>query len=386
MLWPNNGMPNNVVSLLEELIRIPSPSSLSNRPIVEYAAEIFDKAGWGTTRQSYRDGQVEKLNLIAVPSRTRHADREVDLLFVCHTDTVPYLESWKNAVDPYVADGFVHGCGACDVKGFLACLLSVVTDLNPANLDPSIAVALTADEEIGCIGASKLVEAGIVTPKHVLIGEPTSLKVGRAGKGYCLAEITILGREAHSAYPSTGASAVFRAAKLVAKIEEIANNGKWQQNELFDPPFTTVNIGLINGGTAKNIVPGECRLTLECRPIPGEDVQQLLASIRREAEVLQGDDQGSGCEIKTLRNQLGFCSLADSMLATRIERLTGRSSVGISFGSEANVFSKIVKDVVVFGPGDMRTAHSNRECISITELDSCALWLRDLFQSGLGAG
>ena len=130
----------------------------------------------------------------------------------------------------------------------------------------------TADEEVGCLGAKRLARAKPFSARYAIVGEPTSLQPMRAGKGYCLAEITVRGREAHSAYPQIGASAIFRAARLIGRIEQIADELKHDQRAGFDPPYTTMNVGLIEGGTAKNIIAGECRFTLEWRTIPGQGV------------------------------------------------------------------------------------------------------------------
>jgi acetylornithine deacetylase len=367
------------IHLLQELIRIPSVSSLSNRGVVDYASCVLQRVGWQTLRQPYRDAHgIEKCNLLAFPPGQNCTDRVVDLLFVCHTDTVPYSDSWEHAVKPHVANGFVYGCGACDVKGFLACLLTTISDINPSELNRSVGIVLTADEEIGCIGASKLFESQAILPKQVLIGEPTSLHPGRAGKGYCLAEITIVGREAHSAHPSRGASAIFRAARLIAKIEEIETTLRQRPYDFFDPPFTTLNVGVIEGGTAKNVVPGRCRFLLEWRPIPGENTSYVPAMVRQAAELLRRDDEDLEFEIQILREQPGFEGITNSDLVRRIESSSGKKPVALSFGSEAGVFSRITDDIVVFGPGDMRTAHSNLECVPIAELGKCVTCLKEL--------
>lgn len=372
----------NPIQLLHELIGIPSVSSSSNIGVVDFASSVLQTSGWKTRRQCYRDIRgIEKFNLLAFPPGQNCTDRIVDLLFVCHTDTVPYPESWEHAVRAHTADGVVYGRGACDVKGFLACLLSSINEVDPTDLAGSIGIALTADEEIGCIGASKLVESQEIFPNHVLIGEPTSLHPGRAGKGYCLAEITISGKEAHSAHPTVGASAIFIAAKLLAKIEEMGNILRECSHNFFDPPFTTVNVGVIKGGTAKNIVPGECRFLLEWRPIPGEDTHHVPQMVRQAAELLRQHDKDFQFEMQVLRSQPGFQTPVDSCLVRKLEDSSGKSPIGLSFGTEASVFSRIASDVVVFGPGDMRTAHSNRECVPIVELENCVACLKHLMMA-----
>jgi acetylornithine deacetylase len=148
--------------------------------------------------------------------------------------------------------------------------------LRPANFRRSNCIALTADQELGCIGASKLVALRPIALKHVVVGEPTSLYPAPSGKGYCLA-IRVYGKDADSAHTSEGVSAIHRAAHLVLKIEEIGARLSGGRHDAFDPPFTTANIGKIQVGTDKNIVAGECRLLLEWAPLPKQDTRQVVA-------------------------------------------------------------------------------------------------------------
>ena len=140
---------------------------------------------------------------------------------------------------------------------------------------------LTAEEEIGCIGASRLVADNALRPRRMIIGEPTSLRPARAGKGYCLAEVTVWGKEAHSAHPQQGVSAIYHAARLITAIEELAGPLATETHSFFEPAFTTVNIGTIEGGTAKNVVPGLCRFQLEWRPIPGQSPNVVFLATER---------------------------------------------------------------------------------------------------------
>ena len=252
-----------VVQHLSNLIRIPSPSFLSNRPIIDYAVATLRKVQWHSREMTYRDAAgVEKVNLIAAPPHQDLDDITTELALMCHTDTVPYSIDWRQALEPFVADGLLHGCGACDVKGFLACLLTSIVESDPSSLIDGLCLILTADEEIGCVGAAHLVASGLIKPRRVVVGEPTSLHPARAGKGYCLAEVTVFGEEAHSAHPQKGKSAIYRAARLITAIEEYSSLLAEQQHAFFSPSFTTLNIGTIQGGTAKNIIPVNADFTL----------------------------------------------------------------------------------------------------------------------------
>lgn len=367
-----------VAEHLSDLIRIPSPSSLSNRPIIDYALQVLNEAQWRSREITYNDAAgVEKVNLIAVPPNQSLDDAAVELAFMCHTDTVPYT-GWAKALEPFIAGEMLHGCGACDVKGFLACLLTSIAENKPTNWIDGLQLILTADEEIGCVGATHLISLGLVRPKRVVVGEPTLLHPARAGKGYCLAEITVFGEEAHSAHPQKGKSAISRAARLIMAIEEYSLVLAEERSPLFSPSFTTLNIGTIQGGTAKNIVPGQCKFQLEWRPIPGQGADVIPVAVSKIIDTLQNADPSFRSDVQVIRQQTGFESAADSQLVRLVEALTGRTATSIPFGSEASLLASVAEEVIVFGPGDMQTAHSSRECVPLTELDETVSCLRTL--------
>jgi acetylornithine deacetylase len=366
---------------LADLVRISSPSAVSNRPIVDYAAEALRALGWITRAVLYRDPDgVEKVNLIAAPPHQNPSHPAADLVLMCHTDTVPYAADWTDALNPIIRDGHLHGCGSCDVKAVLACALAAASAIDPAHFLSGLRIVLTADEEIGCVGASHLIAGGL-QPRRMIIGEPTMLHPARAGKGYCLAEVTVHGREAHSAHPAQGASAIGHAARIITAIEELAAQIAREQNPFFHPGFTTINIGTIEGGAAKNIVPGLCRFQLEWRPIPGQPADAVFHSVTELVANLDAAHQGLRSEVRPVRQQPGFETPAESPLVRRMESLSARPAVSVPFGTEASVFAPLAEEIVVFGPGDMRTAHSNRECVPLAELDEAAGLLRALMQT-----
>jgi acetylornithine deacetylase len=303
----------------------------------------------------------------------------VDLAFLCHTDTVPYAKEWTQALQLVLRGDLLHGCGACDVKGFLACLLTAAESPN-VQWRNGVRIVLTADEEIGCIGSKHLISTGTLRPKRLVVGEPTSLRVARAGKGYCLARVTILGREAHSALPGQGVSAVYAAAHLVSALEQLSHQLAAEIHSLFNPPFTTLNVGTIAGGSAKNIIPGRAELFVEWRPIPGASPDRIPMAIREMLQQLQALYSGLRGSLTLLRQEAGFETAPDSYLVSAIEKETGLSATSIPFGSEASAWSTVAEEVVVFGPGDMRTAHSDRECVSLDQLATAVQVLRTMMQ------
>ncbi len=365
-----------VVEHLESLVRIPSVSSLSNRPMIEYAEQVLHAAAWQTLRNTYvDDAGVEKINLLATPPGQTVEDRDVDTAFVCHTDTVPYAATWGGAIHPETKAGFLHGCGACDVKGFLACLLASA-ESKDAKQFVNVRIVLTADEEIGCIGAKHLLAANLLRPKRMVIGEPTLLHPARAGKGYCLGRITVMGKEAHSAHPDRGASAINAAAHLLIELEKLAGDLTINANAFFSPPFTTLNVGTIQGGTSKNIIPGQCSFQVEWRPIPG--LSPVPGAIAAAIEQQRQSNPQIGYSFTVEREQQGFETAADSPLVRAIESLTGKSAIAIPFGSEASIFATVCDDIVVFGPGDMTSAHSDRERVEIAQLHQAVSCIHSL--------
>ena len=360
---------SSATEILRGLVTIPSISTISNRPIIDAAKRILERSGWTAHEFPYRDPSgVEKVNVIASPAQQPIA--EVELAFVCHTDTVPFApEAWPGATDLEEREGFLHGCGACDVKGSLAGILAAIAGTSVENIRRSVALVLTADEEIGCVGAAHLLAAPVLQAKSVIVCEPTSLRPAIAGKGYGLAEVVVHGKEAHSALPKEGTSAIYAAAKIMLAVEARGKQGA-VRNDLFDPVWTTFNVGVVQGGTAKNIIPGACRFLVEWRPLPGEDPTVALEWLKGLAAETEREYPGCVVGVDGRRADDGFSYSPDSRLTKSLTRLLGQQPTGISFGSEATRFAKVANEVVVVGPGDMHTAHSDRECIAIAELEA----------------
>jgi acetylornithine deacetylase len=360
-----------VEETLRQLVAIDSVSSRSNAEIISYLAKRCETAGFTVKRFPYADDAgVAKINLIAT-AQTEVSDPKTELALVGHTDTVPFHPAWIEALRLTGKDGNLLGRGACDTKAFISSALTAVESTDLSKLKKPLALVFTADEEVGCLGAKRLAQARAFTARYAIVGEPTSLQPMRAGKGYCLAEIAVRGREAHSAYPQMGVSSIFRAARLLGRIEEIADELKRDQRAGFDPPYTTMNVGLIEGGTAKNIVAGECRLTLEWRTIPGQESDYALDLVRQAAADLHHQYPDFVCEIDAARADESFETRADSELVRFLEESSGQASGTVAFGTEAPSMIDLDAEAVVFGPGDIRVAHRTGEFVPIDQLNEC---------------
>ena len=360
------------VRALLDLVAIPSVSAQSNQPVIDYVLQRLDPKLWKLERLSYRDpAGVAKTNLVAICGGGRR--KPVGLALVCHTDTVPYDAAWREAVNPRVQNGRLYGRGSCDVKGFLACVLAAIEQVDLKQLSSPLALVLTADEEIGCVGAKYLARQKPFRARNTIIGEPTGLHPVRAGKGYALADIVVRGREAHSAFPSKGRSAIYDAARIVTRLEGVARKLALRKNRDFDPPYTTLNVGLIQGGTAKNIVPGECRITVEWRPVPGQDPEWAVRLMRR---ALAGFD---AC-LDVKRIDPAFEPSRGNGLAALLESLARKKRATVAFGTEAAHLRDIAGETVVFGAGDMTTAHKTGEFVPLRELAACVSCLKAVIE------
>lgn len=365
-----------VEETLAQLVSIDSVSARSNANVISYAVARAEALGMRVSLHPYADARgVEKTNMIALFGPTA-PDNSVELALVGHTDTVPFDAGWSEALRLTEREGKLYGRGACDTKGFIAAAITAIEAVPAQALRKPLALVLTADEEVGCLGAKRLAEERAVLARYSIVGEPTSLQPMRAGKGYCLAEIVARGREGHSAYPALGASAIFRAARVIRHLEKISEALKQESRDEFDPPYTTLNVGRIEGGSAKNIIAGECRFTLEWRPVPGQSASRVLDLLRARIEDERSLDPDFDCEIIVQRIDEGMETSADSKLVRLLEEVTGKRAGTISFGTEAPEMQRLGAEAVVLGPGDIRVAHRTGEFVPRAELQRCVAILK----------
>ena len=352
----------NPIELLRKLVAIDSTSTSSNLPMVEALERETRSLGFETRRLSWVDpAGVPKANLIA------QRGPPGGLALVGHTDCVPFDPAWSGALAGEEREGKLFGRGAADTKGFIAAALGAA-----ARSSRPLTLIFTADEEAGCLGARRLVaEAGqgadpALRPSFAIVGEPTRMTPVLGHKGYCLAEIVVTGAEGHSAYPETGASAIFAAGRLLRELEQVASALQALPDPLFTPPWTTLNVGLIAGGKAKNVIPGSCTLTLEWRPVPSQDVRRALVLVEEACARVSG--AGIRVEVRPSRLDAGVAVPRSSPLVQLLERESGRAAETIPFGTELPYLTALGADACVFGPGDIRVAHRTGEFIPLDEL------------------
>lgn len=362
---------------LAQLVSIDSVSSRSNAEMIRLLSSRCEAMGLRVKRFPYADENgVDKINMVALAGADFSSSTSVELALVGHTDTVPYDPNWTEATTLVEREGRLFARGSCDTKGFISAALTAAESMDLKRLHQPLALIFTADEEVGLVGAKRLADARPLRARYSIVGEPTSLQPMRAGKGYCLAEIIVRGREGHSAYPALGTSAIFRAARVIVRLERIAEDLQAGRHESFDPPYTTLNIGVIRGGTAKNVIAGECRFTLEWRPIPGQPSNYPLDLLQMALVEEEKLDPDFVCEVIASRADSGFEIPADSQIVLLLERLSGKKAGTVAFGTEAAQMIELGADAVVMGPGNIRVAHQTGEFVPIDELDRCVEILR----------
>ncbi|MBL9039622.1 MAG: acetylornithine deacetylase [Archangium sp.] len=362
-------MSQALVSLLAELVGIDSTSTLTNRPLVQVLRRRLEAAGFSCDEVMYSDAAgVEKVNLVATSGAGLP-----ELALVGHTDCVPYDVEWKEALTLTERGGMLYGRGACDTKSFIACAV-IAAERTKGARTKALRLVFTADEELGCLGAKKLVEVQKGHAKRAIVGEPTSLRPIRANKGYCLAEVEVHGKEGHSAYPETGVSAVFQAARLLNRLEAFSLGAlRVKRDEAFVPPFTTLNVGLLSGGRAKNVIPGACRFTLEWRPLPGQATEVVLREVQQLCAALTAETNGAfKATVKPLRMDRGFSTPPEADVVQFLSAASGRAPDTVAFGTEGPQLAALGATPVVFGPGDITVAHQTGEHVPVNELHRAA--------------
>jgi acetylornithine deacetylase len=359
---------SELVSLLAELVAMDSTSTRSNLPMVEWLDRRLVALGFSTEVIRYRDeAGIEKANLVA-----KVGTGLPELSLVAHTDCVPFDSAWSDALHLTERDGKLYGRGSCDTKSFIASSL-MVAKATRGRLSKPFSLILTADEELGCVGAKKLVEANKGHTRRAIIGEPTSLRPIRANKGYCLAEVTVHGKEGHSAYPDSGASAIFRGARLLTKIEAYAKGAlREHQHPNFVPPFSTLNVGTASGGKAKNVIPGHMQFTLEWRPLPGQPTDEVLSHVERCIQACQSEEPGFVANVRPLRMDRGFDTESSADVVQFLAQHSGKVPDTVSFGTEGPQLVALGAVPVVFGPGDITVAHQTGEFVPAEELKRAA--------------
>ena len=372
---------NNSIKILTDLIAFKTVSGDDNSSLINYCDEILKKIG-ATSFKTFDDKNPKQQNLFAT-LKAKKPNSKKPIILSGHTDVVPVSKGWST--DPFKAtikDNKLFGRGSCDMKGFIACTLAYAPIFSRANLDRDIHFSFTFDEETACIGAPILIEE--LKKKEIknaicIIGEPTNMKIIDAHKG-CYEYTTYFeGLAGHSSAPHKGVSAVEYAARYVNKLIELKQKLKDRvpKDSIFDPPYSTLQIGGIFGGIAHNVIADKCHVNWETRPVVKEDGIFLNSELDKYAnEILLPEMKkvfsNSSIKKKIIGEVIGFDRVKKSEACELISSLTGDNSKEVvSFGTEAGLFQEIGISTVVCGPGSIEQAHKIDEYIFLEEIKKC---------------
>jgi acetylornithine deacetylase len=356
--------------ILAQLVAFPSVVGTPNHAIVDWIASYCRSHGATVSVLTGPEGNRSNLFATIGPKQGR------GYLLSGHMDVVPAREAgWTS--DPFKLrrDGDkLFGRGTSDMKGFLACALAAVPRLAGQDLKHPVHLAFSYDEEAGCRGVPHLLAAlpGLCeAPLGAIIGEPSRLQAVRAHKGKAAARLEIIGRSGHSSSPDLGLNAVHAMGELVAQI--VAYGGQLEQGPLdpqFEPPCSTLQVGLIQGGQSVNIIPDHCIAEIELRVVPDADPIVLLAPLR--ANLLALCDAGFEVAWHDLTSYPGLSLAEDSALAALLAELTCSPVLpAVSYGTEAGLYQQAGIDAIIYGPGDIGRAHKPDEYIQTAELAAC---------------
>ena len=373
------------LAMIERLVSFDTTSRNSNLELIHDVASYL--ADHDVRSNLTYDDDGRKANLYA----TLGPQDKPGIALSGHTDVVPVDgQDWSS--DPFAlhqAEDRVYGRGTCDMKGFIAVVLALVPRFLERGLETPIHLCFSYDEEVGCRGIGKLLAYLAdqpVKPNACIVGEPTEMKVVRGHKGGLGMNCQVRGYECHSSLAPQGVNAVEAAAKVIAKLSEIATdkaqNGPFDY--AFDIPHTTVHTGVIQGGTALNIVPRDCGFEFEVRNLPSEDpfdvLKQVQDFVHRDLEPdMKAIDSQTGFTWHERSNYPGMDTPEDAEIIALAKTLTGANATSkVAFGTEGGFFQQAGIPAVICGPGSIAQAHKPDEFVSLEQLALCEAFLERL--------
>ena len=380
-------MSEAAVQLAKALIAFDTTSRGSNLVLIDFVQGLIEQAG-GRCRRTH-DASGAKANLFA----TFGPDGDGGIVLSGHTDVVPVDgQDWSS--DPFAAevrDGKLFGRGTSDMKSFIAVALSLLPDITKAKLKRPLHLALSYDEEVGCVGVTGLLDdlkAQGIKPALAIIGEPTLMKVVGAHKGGTKMVTHACGQEGHSSAPERGANAVMMAGEFIVLLDSVWNELRADPDPRFDPPHSTVQATVVQGGTAVNILAREAEVTWEYRFLPDRDPRKILARVEERAagEILpKYRARVAEAAFRTRMHAFypGLKMDEDSPAVALARELTGANRVdAVSYGTESGHFQNYGIPAVICGPGSIEQAHKTDEWIALSELDACEAFLRKVIAKG----
>lgn len=371
--------------ILSELIAFPTVSADSNLDMITYLANRFEDCGAHVDVLFDEGGR--KANLFATLGPLRNGG----IVLSGHSDVVPVTDqSW--ATDPFAMverDGLLFGRGTCDMKGFIAATLAMAPLFAQQVRERPLHFAFTYDEETGCIGARHLAQSlkdRSIKPSLAIIGEPTGMRIIEGHKGCYEYSTHFQGLEGHGSAPDLGVNAVEYAVRYVSRLLDLRDELKRMapESSRFEPPWTTVNIGALNGGQVHNVIAPKASVDWEMRPIQTSDSDFIKAALKTYCDEVLLPSMRAVCPDASIVTEVigeveGLIPTDKNEALRIVSELTGSNRADVvSFGTEAGLFQSLGMDVVVCGPGSIEQAHKADEFLALDQLVQCLTMLERL--------
>ena len=394
--YSTGNYPKDSIDWLTRLIAFDTVSRHSNLALIDDVKAYCEQLGL-TVDLTFNDAKNKANLFVTVPAGKDADEINHGLVLSGHTDVVPVDgQDWTS--EPFTATirgDKLYGRGACDMKGFIACALTLLPQAvkfsNAGQLRRPLHLALSFDEEVGCLGAPLLLadlKARGITPDHCIVGEPTNMAMVVAHKGIAVYRCRVHGKSAHSSLTAQGVNAISYASRLIGYVDELAQeiSHRSDNDGLFDVPYSTLSVGTIQGGTATNIVPNLCEFTFDYRNLPHMTQDDILAPIAAKVAELSTQMQAraadTGIELLQEESVPAMTDSDSTELQALIIALTGDDTRHkVAYATEGGQFTNSGIPTIICGPGSIEQAHKADEYVALSEMVRCDEFLQKLLNS-----
>ena len=394
--YSTGNYPKDSIDWLTRLIAFDTVSRHSNLALIDDVKAYCEQLGL-TVDLTFNDAKNKANLFVTVPAGKDADEINHGLVLSGHTDVVPVDgQDWTS--EPFTATirgDKLYGRGACDMKGFIACALTLLPQAvklsNAGQLRRPLHLALSFDEEVGCLGAPLLLadlKARGITPDHCIVDEPTNMAMVVAHKGIAVYRCRVHGKSAHSSLTAQGVNAISYASRLIGYVDELAQeiSHRSDNDGLFDVPYSTLSVGTIQGGTATNIVPNLCEFTFDYRNLPHMTQDDILAPIAAKVAELSTQMQAraadTGIELLQEESVPAMTDNDSAELQALIIALTGDDTRHkVAYATEGGQFTNSGIPTIICGPGSIEQAHKADEYVALSEMVRCDEFLQKLLNS-----
>ncbi len=380
-----HNQPTSHANILEKLIAFPTLSLTSNLTLIEYVQDLLTQHQ--IECEILYDETKSKANLFA----TTGPKDKAGIVLSGHCDVVPVDgQAWTH--DPFtltVKNGKYYGRGTADMKGFLACAIEAMIDASQRTLQYPLHLAISYDEEIGCVGVRGLLEwleQKNIKPLFCLIGEPTSMQIATGHKGKCAMHADFHGTAGHSALASFALNAIYMATDFVREIQAMQQTiiNQHPHDDDYDVPYSTLHVGKIHGGTALNIVPNHASIDFEYRYLADDNPDTMLDALTQYADKITAQVRiefpDAAIKLNVLNQYPGLDTPKDSDIVTFFSHIIqSNHTIKVAFGTEAGLFyQRLASPAIIMGPGSMEQGHKADEFVTIDQMAQCQKMLATL--------